>query len=75
MEVVANVLLQPRSLLVFRDQAYTHVKHRMVARESDVVTDNTVNAALAQVKERDVFERSRRVRIHTLSRANRNSCH
>lgn len=63
MEVIGSVLLQPRSLLVFREQAYTHVKHRMVARESDVITSNIANAALAQVAVGDVFERRRRVRI------------
>ena len=60
-EVVGSVVLQPRSLLVFRDLAYTGYKHRMRACDCDTVTGNVVNAEMAGVQIGDSWQRSNRV--------------
>jgi alkylated DNA repair protein alkB family protein 6 len=58
---VFSIVLQPRSLLVFKDDLYVKYLHGIAFQEKDVVDAKTINLKQVQMKEGDVIERKRRV--------------
>lgn len=60
-EPIFSIILQPRSLLVFKDELYTGYLHGIAFREKDVVESNAINLQAAKMSEGDVIERKRRV--------------
>lgn len=60
-----SVLVEPRSLLVFSDDAFWHHRHGISAVSSELVTKDTCNLASlnGRYKEGDIIERKRRVSL------------
>jgi len=58
-----SVYLQPRSLLVFSQDAFWHHRHGIDASIKDTVTDNVVNAEMSGVTAGETFNRTRRVSL------------
>jgi alkylated DNA repair protein alkB family protein 6 len=48
-QIVAQVYLQPRSLLVFELETYTNFKHVIYSRHTDVIGDKVINCDLSNV--------------------------
>lgn len=58
-----SVLCEPRSLVVFRGDAYERYHHGIAEREEDTVHPSTANAAVAGWPAGTVFRRGRRVSL------------
>jgi alkylated DNA repair protein alkB family protein 6 len=48
-QTVAQVYLQPRSLLVFEKETYTDLKHVIYSRHTDIIGDKVINCDLSNV--------------------------
>uniref|UniRef100_A0A182W136 Fe2OG dioxygenase domain-containing protein n=1 Tax=Anopheles minimus TaxID=112268 RepID=A0A182W136_9DIPT len=60
----ASILLEPRSLLVVKDDMYHKYLHSIAAREDDVIDDKVMNLAMAsKVNTGDKLQRTKRISL------------
>jgi len=62
-EPLMSVYLQPRSLLVFGQDAFWHHRHGIAAVARDTVTDKVVNADMGGLQVGDSVDRTRRISL------------
>lgn len=62
-EPIFSIVLQPRSLLVFKDDLYSDYMHGIAFREEDVVDEKVVNAKEAGVELGTVIKREHRISL------------
>ena len=59
-----SFLLEPRSLVVFKEDMYTTFLHGIGERTEDIITDKIVNLAKCnQVRISDVLRRTKRISL------------
>lgn len=56
-EIIGSLLLQPRSLLIFKGDAYLKYKHRIVSKSVDIIDRLIVNKEICNVCEGDKVAR------------------
>ncbi len=59
----ASILLEPRSLVLVRDDMYTKYLHGIADREEDVIHEKVVNLASTSAKLGDTLKRTTRVSL------------
>jgi len=55
---IYQVILKPRSLIIFEEDAYYEFFHRIQDKQFDIVNENVINCELAGHKPGDVIQRS-----------------
>lgn len=56
-EIVGSLLLQPRSLLIFKGDAYLKYKHRILSKQVDIIDEYILNKEECNVKDGDEINR------------------
>ncbi len=62
-EPLFSLVLQPRSLLVFKDDLYTHYLHSIAFRDTDLLDDKVINLELAGLQKGIEIKREERLSL------------
>jgi alkylated DNA repair protein alkB family protein 6 len=62
-EHVFSLILQPRSLLIVKDELYINCLHGIAFNKEDIITDKVANLELACHKVGDIIQRERRISL------------